>query len=235
LTRAHFDQTSFLYHAMSSTSDVMPLRGDDDLGHDAVFAVRGILAPVHQPVLYRRKRAQRGRFAVYEGSPEGYFGLVDIGARYQGSPSSFYQTSSAWLQSPLLPAGIVIALEEGGGSLAGPLPPVDPALASPRGRVRWESQEGESHRARVSIDRPCHVLVKITWHPDLKASVDGIPALLERVTPGFGAIAVSAGEHDVLVRYEPRPWKPVLLALGVALFAASIPALRRPRLWGDPR
>jgi len=79
----------------------------------------------------------------------------------------------------------------------------DPASLTPRGHIVSEAKAGETYRARVRLDRPRHVLVKITWSPDLAATVDGRSATLLHVTPGFGAVAVPAGEHEVVVNYEP--------------------------------
>jgi hypothetical protein len=83
-----------------------------------------------------------------------------------------------------------------------------------------ESKTGEVYRAEVDAERPCSALLKITWFPDRVATVDGHPAPLLHVTPGFGAVPVAAGEHAVEVRYKPGPLKPLLLAGG--LFAFSL-------------
>jgi uncharacterized membrane protein YfhO len=57
--------------------------------------------------------------------------------------------------------------------------------------------------------------VKITWNPDLIATVDGKRAVLIRVTPGFGAVAVPDGQHDVEVSYQPGPLRGILFLVGI--------------------
>ncbi|HEU0108335.1 MAG TPA: 6-pyruvoyl-tetrahydropterin synthase-related protein, partial [Vicinamibacteria bacterium] len=235
LTEAHLDQASFLFHSMSSASDLMPLRDENDPAHAAAFGVRAVIAPAERPMpAWLRRRATHGPLAVYEASDEGYFGLVDVGARYVGPRSTFYEPSASWLQSPLLRADTVVAL---GGEADQrlpvlvrwqPLPAPDPAVQTPCGRIVSEAKEDETYSSRVALARPCHVLVKLSWHPDLVATVDGAPAPLLRVTPGFGAVPVPTGEHEVVVAYRPGPLKAALFLAGLVLFAAAARALRGP-------
>jgi uncharacterized membrane protein YfhO len=108
--------------------------------------------------------------------------------------------------------------QAGPGIAPGSLMPV-PAAEVPRpGTVLSERKVGETYSARVRLDRPGYVQLKITWAPGLAATVDGAPAPLLHVTPGFGAVAVPMGEHEVVIRYRPGPLKPLLLVAGVALF-----------------
>ncbi|MCU1277468.1 MAG: hypothetical protein JWM53_1014, partial [bacterium] len=233
LSRAHFDQPSMLYHAMSLTADTMVLRSDDDAANDASLGIRVLVAPADHPVApWLRRRAVHGRFAVYEASAEGYFGLVDPVARYLGPPATRFDVNREWLTGPLSHKGLVVLLDERGPALPSvarwaSLP--NPAPPPPAGRVLSESKSRERYHARIAATRPTFALVKITWFSDLVATVDGVAAPLLRVTPGFGAVAVSEGAHDVVVTYRPGPLKPILLAIGIALVYAIARALRRPR------
>lgn len=236
LTKAHIDQVSFLYHSMSRTSDVMVLRDEASAVHDEVFGVRAVVAPASLPVPpHWRRRGTHGRLAVFETSGEGYFGLVDVGFRYTGPPSTHYEPSAAWLASPLPAQGVVGALEGGDEGLPAvarwqELPWPSPGLLTPRGTVVSEDKSGETYRATLRLERPCYALIKLTWHPDLRVTVDGRPVPALRVTPGFGAVPVPAGRHEVVVRYAPGPLRPLLLLLGLALFACCVGALRLPAI-----
>ena len=68
------------------------------------------------------------------------------------------------------------------------------------------------------LNQPAYALLRITWNPDLAATVDGRPAPLIDVTPGFGAVAVPAGQHDISVQYKPGVLKPVLFVFGILAF-----------------
>jgi len=82
----------------------------------------------------------------------------------------------------------------------------------------------------MAAERSCYALIKITWFPDLVATVDGKAAPIVRVTPGFGAIALPAGEHHVEVRYAPGPLKPILFAIGILFVALAASKAAAPRL-----
>jgi hypothetical protein len=236
LTREHIDQVSFLYHSMSLPSDIMMERNESDGTNDTALGVRAVVAPAEREMpAHLRLRGRTSRFAVYESSREGYFGLVDIAGRYTGPRSTNYEPNSAWFRSRALRQGIVYALDGDASFAPGfgrwrPLPEAPGNLLTHRGHVVSESKEGETYRARVDLERPCHAFVKLTWHPDLRATVDGEPAPLIPVTPGFGAVAVGAGQHEVVVRYAPGPLKPALFWAGLATFAAlAVASGRRER------
>ena len=236
LSRDHFDQPSFLYHSMSKTSDVMVLRDENNRGHDIVFGIRALVAPANLPMpAYMQRRSVHGRFAVYETSPEGYFGIVDIVAHYVGPASTDYEPSAAWLKSALMSWGLVASLDP--TVAVGPAIQRWEALPDPtseqeglRGSVLSESKVGETYQARVELNRPGYAFVKITWSPDLVATVDGQPAKVVHVTPGFGAVPIPAGQHDVIVQYHPGRTKPLLFLASICAFALGCTAFGASKL-----
>ena len=232
LTRYGLDQVSFLYHAMSLSSDYVVLRDENDPVDQQLFGIRAVLAPASlRAPPYFQKRSVHGPFAVYETSPEGYFGLVDVAARYDGLASTWYDPVTAWLHSPLPRAGEVIALDPGLEGVSAlqrwqPMPAAAPQFLRPRGTILAESKTGEVYRASIDVQRPCYTLIKITYFPGLVARVDGQRAPLIRVTPDFGAVSLTPGRHEVEVSYRPGPLKPLLFLAGIALFAlAARPSL----------
>jgi hypothetical protein len=234
LTLAGFDELSFLYHSLSWSSDVTAEIDDHDPYQARLFAMRAVLAPTTQAVpSYFKRRAVHGNLAVYEASSEGYFGLVDIGARYDGPLTTVLNRDWNWMNDPAVRAGAVVAL---GGDLKGvpewkmfqALPPLDPGFSTSRGEVISESKEGETYSARLAVLRPCYALLKITYFPGQQATVDGKPAPIFRVYPNFCAIPVGPGQHQIVVRYHPGPIKPILLLAGFILVGLIAPAMRRP-------
>ena len=195
----------------------MVLRNEGNAADEDFFAIRAVLAPatLRVPPFFRR-RSVHGRFAVYEVSTEGYFGLVDLGASYDGPPSTWYEPISKWLPSWMLRAGEVIAVNSGtfpGVPAIGrwqPMPAPNIAFMKPRGRILTESKAGETYRMTVDVERPCYAFIKITYFPSLVATVDGKRTRLIRVFPDFGAIPLTPGHHEVEVRYQPGPLKPFL-------------------------
>lgn len=224
LARHHIDEASFLYHSMSLPSDVMVLRNERDAAEERAFGIRAIVAPtswVGPPTMHRR--AVHGRFAVWEASPEGYFGLVDVLGHFDGPRSAEYDVNASWLRSQWARDGNVVAYDSAGSKTAKILPG-DALLhnsfgtSRPRGRIVSSSARGGDYRAVVDALRPTWVTCRITWDPDLVATVDGHRARLVRVSPGFGAVAVGMGRHTIEVRYLPGAMKLVLFILGCLVF-----------------
>jgi hypothetical protein len=201
-----------------------------------VFGIRAVVAPASQPMPnYLLRRSVHGRFAVYESSPEGYFGVVDVVGHYAGPPSTDFEPSTAWLKSALQPWGLVISLDP--RSQVGPaigrweaLPNPEPEQTTLRGRVLSETKTGEIYRATLEVNRPSYAFIKITWDPGLEATVDGRPAPVIHVTPGFGAVPIPAGQHDVSVAYRPGILKPFLFVFGIGAFVLVWYFLTRPRV-----
>ena len=219
-----FDTASYLYHTISLTSDYMVLRDENDPVQENFFGIRAVVAPVSLKLPpYFHRRSVHGRFAVYEASPEGYFGLVDIAASYDGSKATWYDPILNWLHSPMMHAGEEVALDPDFSGVPvltrwQQMPAPAPQFMSPRGRVLTESKVDEIYRATIDVQRPCYGLIKITYFPNLVVTVDGNSERLIRVFPDFGAFALTPGHHEVEVRYEPGPLKFLLFLAGIALF-----------------
>jgi hypothetical protein len=225
LTLEGFDQASFLFHALSRAGDVMIARNEKEAAHDDAFGIRAVVAPADRPVPgHLRPVGRHGRFAVYEASRDGYFGLGDVFSHYTGPKSTWYEPSAAWLGTPLPRAGLFVALGAGRDGLASfgrwqPFPAAPPGLDSPRGEVLTSVAGRGRWRAGVRLARACHVVFKSTFLPDLRITVDGVPVPSIRVAPGFPAVAVPAGDHVVEVDYRPPRLKLLLFAVGLATFA----------------
>jgi uncharacterized membrane protein len=226
LSLEHFDQASFLYHAMSKTSDVMIARAEDDPEDDRIFGVRVVVAPAGRLMPpHLRLRSTHGRFAVYESSAEGYFSTVDVVGHYAGDASTTYDASATWLRSPLPAEHRVISFDPRlaqGPAVAHREPmPASAGPATPPGTVLAETKQDERYEASLAMDRPGFASLKITWNPDLHATVDGRPAPVYQVSPGLCAIPMDAGQHAVRVEYAPGPLRAILFvaALGVPLLA----------------
>ena len=145
LSLAGFDELSFLYHSLSWSSDVTAEIDERDPYQAQLFAMRAVLAPVTQPMpFYFKRRGVHGKLAVYEASHEGYFGLVDIGARYDGPLTTVLNRDWKWMSNPAVRAGAVVAL---GGDISGvpewkmyqALPPLDPKYSS----LTWRGSLGK--------------------------------------------------------------------------------------------
>lgn len=66
---------------------------------------------------------------------------------------------------------------------------------------------------------PDKLVLKEMYYPGWAASIDGIPALMEREEGTFSKLSIPAGEHEVVFNYRPRS---LLLGLGLSAFSLII-------------
>ena len=79
---------------------------------------------------------------------------------------------------------------------AGP-PPDGDARAIRRGRSRID--------ADLDVRAPTTFVIRESWHPRWRATLDGAPIRLRRVSPDFLAVDAPPGHHHLTVRFA-RPW-----------------------------
>jgi hypothetical protein len=73
------------------------------------------------------------------------------------------------------------------------------------------------YRTTVEVEKDCsecYLVLKQTYHPNWKATVNGEPVKPISVFPFFVAVPLArSGVFEVVVSYEPHPWKMPLLIL----------------------
>jgi hypothetical protein len=106
-----------------------------------------------------------------------------------------------------------VALEEQGGE--GP----DDALPATctRGRARRTSSTAGEERYSVETNASAYLVVRASYARGWQASVDGVPAPVLRANGKHRAVAVNAGRHEVVLRYEAPG-----LAVGAAVSLVSL-------------
>ncbi|MDP9281096.1 MAG: 6-pyruvoyl-tetrahydropterin synthase-related protein [Chloroflexota bacterium] len=96
------------------------------------------------------------------------------------------------------------------------------------GRVAYERAQRDSVEVLVGCDAPAALVLKVTYHPNWRVTVDDRPVQTFMVSPGFIGIELPAGQHFVTAHYESTPVKTPLLVLGV-LTVAGFAGFRRIR------
>jgi hypothetical protein len=99
--------------------------------------------------------------------------------------------------------------------LAGGISP-RPAQADSAGESRVVSYLPDRVQLAVSARRAAVVVLLDSFDPGWKAWVDGEPARILRANVAFRAVRVSAGVHEVEMRYRPRA-----LSVGIAISALT--------------
>lgn len=81
-----------------------------------------------------------------------------------------------------------------------------------------------------TIGKEGWIVLDESWHPDWKATVDGIKVVVYRAAGAFPAVPVTAKNHTVEFRFQPPGWYFVCLALGAAAWTAALVFLAIARL-----
>jgi hypothetical protein len=110
-----------------------------------------------------------------------------------------------------------VALEEQGG---GPDDALPATCTKGRAKHTW-SIPGEEHY-EVSTNASAYLVVRASHASGWQAHVDGVPAPVLRANGKHRAVAVSAGRHEVVLRYAPPGFVPGLALSVVSLLVALL-------------
>ena len=76
---------------------------------------------------------------------------------------------------------------------------------------------------RVNLSRPGVVMLKASFDPNWRATVDGKPVTTQMLAPSFVGVPVPAGQHTIEFKYQSFKWTWVLVLFGaLALIALAI-------------
>lgn len=223
----NIDTLGFLWIAITYAGDVQVWFNPDNLLHCHIFGVRYLVfdekraaPPTALPL------AELGRYRIYKVPGASYFGVIDVPYAVRCTKRTVYNVGNAWLKKTLPVRGEYPALLIGGrGRTDLPVADVDacdpnmvlpvPAEAmSPAGMV---TQEADSWSCVVNLTRPAAVVRRAGYYPSLQATVDGAPAAVFPVTPGFAAVQVPAGQHEIRFAYVAGTRWPWYVAAVLAL------------------
>jgi dolichol-phosphate mannosyltransferase len=118
-------------------------------------------------------------------------------------------------------------------------PEASSAAAPPFARLDLSTNRTPSHVSIIAPGKAGWVVLSEAYHPDWKATVDGVSAPVYRGAGGFPAVPVQAQNHLVEFRFQPPAWYAVSLitgslawifALGLLATARFLPPALRSRL-----
>ncbi|MBQ10613.1 MAG: hypothetical protein CMJ45_03585 [Planctomyces sp.] len=230
------DMVGKVYHSYSLNSDVLINFDEQRRDHYNLYNAHYVVAPEGQifPEFVRLLQ-QFGRHRLYQVDTTGYFDLVGSDLTFAGKTPDLYLASSAWLGSrmPVAKKHPTISFSDPsqGESLLtsamGLIPEMDPPAGPPRGTVISEDVGGNYFAADVNVERESMLLLKATYHPNWRATVDGVKTDTVMLMPSFVGVRLPPGEHQVRIEYRPRRLRMILLSLGL---------LTLPMIWlGEKR
>jgi hypothetical protein len=136
-----------------------------------------------------------------------------VGRDYDGQPRAIYENADvfprAWIAREYRvekPDDALVMMANGEVDLRRTAlldrAPEPAPVAGDSARVTVTRLEPQEQAFHVTLDRPGLLVVSEVYYPDWKASVDGAPADVLRANHVLRAVALPAGAHDVVFRYD---------------------------------
>ncbi len=190
---------------------------ESNLGDYSAFGVRYLLLPVgHAPPVPAKLIARSGPYELYTvQSSSGLVQVVDTEDSIAANADDIGAQTESFLQSNLPSKGIYPTIAFDGGAAAAPtLTPGTPAVGSAGHVIATQNRllNGEVTTA-VFARRTAVVLLKASFDPGWKVTVDGQLAATEMVAPALVGVTVSPGFHTVVFTYVGYSQYPLLFAI----------------------
>jgi hypothetical protein len=205
----------------------------------AMFGVRWAILPEGEtPPVGAQHLATAGRWVLWSTGDIGYLTVVDTVAPVAVDRTNLGRRMAAFLSSDLPGEGLYPTLAFAGQAGAEPTVTSGQSVpTSPPGQVlqAFSRPADGSFGGEVRADRTAVVLLRSSFDPRWRVTVDDAEARTEMVAPGFVGVRVQAGLHRVLFTYAPYPWYWALFLLGGASVIALMLLERRTRCRADAR
>jgi hypothetical protein len=216
------DSVGDLLRTTSLSSDFEVLFDDTNPAQYDLFGIRYLILPSDRtPPVVATRLDERDGNTLWEVEMSGYVGVVDaVGPPFIADRGDLSRRVGPFLGSDELLAGRYPTIAFGGEPAAPPTVTGGEAPTGPAGSVLSENDslpDGEV-TARVVANRPAMVLLKSSFDPRWQVIVDGVSTSPAMVAPSFVGVEVSAGSHEVTLRYRPFPRYDVLFAIGLLAF-----------------
>ncbi len=232
LTNDQVDEIGFTNRTFSLMSDPEAYFDDANPADFALFGVRFLIYPAgHKTPPGARLLQRAGAYELWILPHDGYVQVVDTyGPALVEDRAHLGADSASFVQADRAGEGLYPVVAFGGRSAA------TPTLASPKlpkgpaGEVIRQSDDLADGLVRVTVraNRTAVVLLKATFDPGWRVTVDGRPEKTEMIGPAYVGVRVSPGSHVVTFRYQAYADYPELFALAiVTLIALGIV----PRFW----
>ena len=240
LQQEGLDMTGWLYHRFSLSSSFERVFDETRPEQYNLFNVRYVVAPEAQVFpRFVKPLGQFGRHRLYQVQTTGYFDLVDSDLTFTGGKTDYWPAASNWMASGLLGVKqhptVLFGSSSRGIKSSIPLSEASEVIskiqvsAGPsRGIVLSEEVGNNFFAADVNVKRDSMLMLKATYHPNWRATVDGEETDPVMLMPSVVEIQLPQGEHKVRLEYRPRSLRVVLLGLGLL----TLPLIAISEKWG---
>ena len=239
------DMVGKVYHSYSLNSDILINFDEQRYDHYNLYNARYVVAPEDREFPQFVQLLQRfGRHRLYQVDTTGYFDLVGSDLAFKGESSDLYMAASTWLGSRMPVAKKHPVVWLGGAYKGNPQPESlfsargiiatqDPPAGPSRGTVLSEEVGNNYFAADVRVERDSMLVLKATYHPNWRATIDGVKTDTVMLMPSFVGVRLPPGSHKVRLEYLPRRLRMILLGLGLIVLPLIFVAEKKaPKLFG---
>lgn len=220
------DAIGFGLRTLSLSSDVEVRFNDTSAAQFNLFNVKYVILPADRtPAVPATPLQSAGRWRLWQVETTGYLQVVDTTPAVVADRTNIGRRTAAFLNSPQLGQGLVPVVAFAGSRAATPTDPSGAPLAGSAGTVdvQYSLPDNGEFGGVVNASRPAVVMLKATYDPRWKVTVDGKPAPTQMLAPSFIGVAVPAGQHRIAFRYVAYPDYWLLFTVGaLALIALAL-------------
>jgi hypothetical protein len=232
LENSDADAIGMWLNTQSLSSDVEVRFDESNLAQYDLFNIRYLLLPSdRQPSVTATFVARAGRHTLWQVDTTGYLEIVDTaGPPIFADRTNIGRQAASFLESNQLVQRTfpTVAFDQSPAA-----PATLPSSASPDGRAgaiefQLSTPADGVFSGTVQANRSAVVLLKSTYDPRWRLTVDGLDVPTQMVAPSFVGGVVPAGRHSIVFRYVPISSYPLLIGLGLITVIGL--ALNRPAL-----
>lgn len=217
------DGIGFTFRTVQSMStDIEVSFDENNLADYEALNVKYVILPKEgfsgvpaQPTVPATIIAEQGNYRLFEIPTTGYFQVVDRIGSIRADRKTLLQATSGFRGSKQALQGVYPAIEFGDGNA--PPNTIDERPASQPGYVVQQSNERDNgvFSASVFAARRATVLLKASYDPRWRVTVDGESADTVMMAPSLVGVDVGPGEHEIRFSYRSYPHYPLLITAGV--------------------
>jgi hypothetical protein len=228
LTFDAFDTVSPPYNSLSLSSDMLwdfNYRRAEDYD---LFNVRYIVAPAALPVpAFLVPLKKTTQYTLYQAPTSGYGEYVTVTGRAAVATSGdLVRANRPWLLDAARPQRGFIEWDYPATATKGDVP----APGCTKNGVTEARISAERVDLVATCDSAGTLLIKVTYDPNWRVTVDGSSVPTFMLSPAYLGAAIPAGTHNVAAQYTGSPVKMPLFFAGLVGLAGAV-LLTRRRWW----
>jgi len=219
--------------SLSLNADLLWEFNDQDLSHYRLFNVDYVIAPrtvAFPPEL--RPLETTSKYVLYFVPGRGYAEYAAIARREAASTQQeLFAREQAWLRGGDAARWTFTRYDY---RTTAPADVPVPIPDCPTGRIAYERVQPARFEVLARCEAASAIVLKVTYHPNWRVSVDGAEVPTFMASPSYLAFALPAGEHFIVAEYRSTPIKAPLLVVGVLALAGAGAVSQRRRLARSP-